>query len=159
MNILISPNVKGNITANFERVTQEQLLRSVLKLANLEEKVEGPIRYIYTKEELDAEHESKKKERILTKVYKLNYIRADELMNMIKPFLSVDVGQKRIQSTANYTFGISEAPTFGSRAECRQAVGLQAVRPAAAAVGGGATAQRGIQPLTGGTSMAGSMSW
>jgi type II secretory pathway component GspD/PulD (secretin) len=154
-NILISPNVKGNITANFERVTQEQLLRSVLKLANLEEKVEGPIRYVYTKEELDAEHESKKKERILTKVYKLNYIRADELMNMIKPFLSVDVGQKRIQSTANYNFGISEAPTFGALSGATAGAG-SAGGGGGGAGGGGVAAQRGIQPLTGGTSMAGS---
>ncbi len=156
MNILISPNVQGNITANFERVTQDQLLKSVLKLANLEERVEGPIRYIYTKEELDAEHESKKKERILTKVYKLNYIRADELMNMLKPFLSVDVGQKRIQSTANYPFGISEAPTFGSLGGATAGGGGGGGGGGGAASGGGVAAQRGIQPTTGGTSMAGS---
>jgi general secretion pathway protein D len=154
LSILVSPKVSGNITANFERVTQEQLLASVLKLANLVEKKDGPVRYIYTKEELDAERESKKKERILTKVYKLNYIRADELMTMIRPFLSEDVGQKRIQSTANYTFGISEAPTFGSLGGTTSGGGMMAGGVGGA--GGGVMAQRGIQPLTGGTSLAGS---
>ena len=108
MNILVSPNVQGTITANFEKVTLDQLLQSVLTLANLVEKREGTIHYIYTQEEVQAQTESKMKERILTKVYKLNYIRADELMTLIRPFLSEDVGQKRIQSTANYPFGISE---------------------------------------------------
>ena len=63
MNILVSPRVSGNITANFEQVTQEQLLQSVLKLANLEEKREGTIHFIYTAEEIRAEQEAKKKER------------------------------------------------------------------------------------------------
>ena len=56
-NILVSPNVSGNITANFEKVTQDQLLSSVLKLANLEAKHEGTIQYIYTQEEMRAEQE------------------------------------------------------------------------------------------------------
>ena len=43
MNLAISPKVQGAITANFEKVTTQDLLRSVLKLANLVEKVDGEL--------------------------------------------------------------------------------------------------------------------
>ena len=114
MNILVSPKVSGTITANFEKVTIQELLGSILKLADLVEKVEGGIHFIYSKEELKDVAETAKKERIVTKVYRLNYIRADELMVMISPFLSSDVGRKRFATSANYQFGISESSTLST---------------------------------------------
>ena len=114
LNILVSPKVSGTITANFEKVTIQELLDSVLKLANLVEKTERGIHFIYSREELKDQAETTKKERIVTKVYRLNYIRADELMVMIAPFLSEDVGRKRFATSANYQFGISEASTLAT---------------------------------------------
>lgn len=114
MNILVSPKVSGTITANFEKVTIQELLGSILKLADLVEKVEGGMHFIYSKEELKDVAETAKKERIVTKVYRLNYIRADELMVMISPFLSDDVGKKRFATSANYQFGISESSTLST---------------------------------------------
>ena len=114
MNILVSPKVSGTITANFEKVTIQELLSSILKLADLVEKVEGGIHFIYSKEETRDVTETAKKERIVTKVYRLNYIRADELMVMISPFLSNDVGKKRFATSANYQFGISESSTLST---------------------------------------------
>ena len=114
LNILVSPKVSGTITANFEKVTIDELLNSVLKLANLVEKTEGGIHFIYSREELKDQAETTKKERIVTKVYRLNYVRADELMVMITPFLSEDVGRKRFATSANYQFGISESSTLAT---------------------------------------------
>ena len=114
LNILVSPKVSGTVTANFEGVTLDRVLAAVLKLAHLVEKKEGSIHYIYTKQEIVDEAEDVKKERILTKVYKLNYVRSDEMLNMIRPFLSVDVGQKRVATSPSYRFGISESNTFAS---------------------------------------------
>ena len=114
LNILVSPKVSGTVTANFEGVTLDRVLAAVLKLAHLVEKKEGSIHYIYTKQEIADEAEDVKKERILTKVYKLNYVRSDEMLNMIRPFLSVDVGQKRVATSPSYRFGISESNTFAS---------------------------------------------
>ncbi len=114
MNILVSPKVQGTITANFEGVTVEKVLEAIIKLANLVDKQEGSIHYIYTKEELLDEADFTKKERILTKVYKLSYVRADEILGVIRPFLSREVGQKRISVTPSYRFGISESATFVS---------------------------------------------
>ena len=61
------------------------------------------------KEELKDEAETAKKERIVTKVYRLNYIRADELMVMITPFLERrrrpeairDIGQLPVRESAS----------------------------------------------------------
>ena len=114
LNILVSPKVSGNITANFEKIPSDELLKSVLKLANLVEKVDGNVHYIYTREEVKDEAETKMKEKIVTKVYRLNYIRADEMMVMITPFLSPDVGRKRFATSANYLFGVSEASTLSA---------------------------------------------
>jgi general secretion pathway protein D len=158
LNILVSPKVKGTITANFEKIAPDELLKSVLKLANLIEKVEGNVHFIYAKEELRDQAETKMKEKIVTKVYRLNYVRADEMMVMISPFLSQDVGRKRFSTTANYMFGVSEASTLSSG-------GLGGAGGGAggggmgggggAAMGGAGTIQRGTQPPTGGSSLSG----
>ena len=154
MNILVSPKVAGSITANFEKVTLQELLKSVLKLADLVEKTDGGIHYIYSREEIRDVAETAKKERIVTKVYRLNYIRADELMVMLAPFLSDDVGKKRFSTSANYQFGISEASTLTTGgAGGGAAGGGGGGGGGGAAVGGAGTIQRGTQPSTGGISM------
>lgn len=166
LNILVSPKVSGNITANFEKISPDELLRSVLKLANLVEKVEGNVHFIYAKDELKDQTETKMKEKIVTKVYRLNYVRADEMMVMITPFLSVDVGRKRFSTTANYLFGVSEASTLsagglgvtgtGGMGTGMAGMGMAGAGMAGAAAPGGAgTVQRGTQPATGGLSLAG----
>ena len=114
LNILVSPKVSGTITANFENTSVEQVLKSVIKLANLVEKTEGKIHYLYTKGEIDEDAEFTKSEKIMTRVYRLNYVRSDELLAMIRPFLSADVGQKRVSVTPSYKFGIGESATFVS---------------------------------------------
>ncbi len=157
MNILISPKVTGTITANFEKVTIQELLGSILKLADLVEKVEGGIHFIYSKEETREVAETAKKERIITKVYRLNYIRADELMVMISPFLSNEVGKKRFATSANYQFGISEASTLttgGAGGGGGVGGGGGGGGGGGVAPGGAGTIQRGTQPITGGASMA-----
>ena len=57
LNILVSPKVSGTITANFEGTTVDEVLKAVIKLANLVEKTEGTIHYLYTKGELDEDAE------------------------------------------------------------------------------------------------------
>jgi general secretion pathway protein D len=155
MNILVSPKVSGTITANFEKVTIQELLGSILKLADLVEKVEGGIHFIYSKGELKDVAETALKERIVTKVYRLNYIRADELMVMISPFLSSDVGRKRFATSANYQFGISESSTLTTGGVGAAGGGVAGGGAGGAVAPGGAgTIQRGTQPITGGASMA-----
>ncbi len=160
LNILVSPKVSGNITANFENTSVEQVLKSVIKLANLVEKTEGKIHYLYTKGEVDDDAEILKREKIMTRIYRLNYVRPDELLQMIRPFLSIDVGQKRVSVTPAYRFGIGESATFvsgGAGAASASGGGASSANTGGptnqGASGGGATVG-GYQPPTGGNSMA-----
>ncbi|MGP0063252.1 MAG: hypothetical protein ACLQGP_06560 [Isosphaeraceae bacterium] len=151
MNILVSPKVTGTITVNFEGVTVERVLTAIIKLADLVEKQEGSFHYIYTKGELQDQAEVVKKERILTKVYKLNYIRSDEALNIIRPFLSADVGHKRISVTPSYRFGISESATFVSGGGAAAgAGGGGGSGGGGGGGGGGGTGGPGGSPPTGG---------
>jgi type IV pilus secretin PilQ/predicted competence protein len=159
MNILVSPKVTGVVTANFEGVTVDQVLRALIKLADLTEKQEGSIHYIYTKAELQDEAEFTKKERILTRVYKLNYVRSDELLGIIRPFLSADVGQRRLAVSPSYRFGISESATFvsgGGQAMSAGGIsggGAGVAGPGGAPPSGGGPTIAGFQPPTGGNSL------
>jgi type II secretory pathway component GspD/PulD (secretin) len=147
-NILVSPRVSGTITANFEGVTLQKVIDSIIKLANLVDKQEGTLHYIYTKEEVQDEAEFTKKERILTKVYKLSYVRADEILGVIRPFLSADVGRQRISVTPSYRFGISESATFVSG-------GGMSIGGAGAGGGGGTGGPGGAPPTGGGPTIGG----
>ncbi|MFI5454611.1 MAG: LysM peptidoglycan-binding domain-containing protein [Isosphaerales bacterium] len=153
MNILVSPRVSGTVTVNFENVTVDKVLAAVLKLANLVEKTEGSIHYIYTKGELQDEEQAVLKERILTKVYKLNYVRSDEMMTIIKPFLSTDVGLKRFANTPTYRYGISESATFMSGGVPSAGAGGAVGGAGSAGAGGAAAVVTGIQAPTGGNSL------
>ncbi len=160
LNILVSPRVSGNITANFENTSVEQVLKSVIKLANLVEKTDGKIHYLYTKGEVDDDAEILKREKIMTRIYRLNYVRPDELLQMIRPFLSIEVGQKRVSVTPAYRFGIGESATFvsgGAGAASAGGGGASSANTGGptnqGASGGGATVG-GYQPPTGGNSMA-----
>ena len=159
MNILISPGVSGTITANFENTAVEQVLKSVIKLANLVEKREGAIHYLYSKGEIDEDAEFTKREKIMTRVYRLNYVRSDELLAMIRPFLSIDVGQKRVSVTPSYRFGIGESATFvsgGAGAASASGGGGSSANtggPTNQGASGGGSTVGGYQPPTGGNSM------
>ena len=158
LNILVSPKVSGTITANFENTSVDQVLKAVIKLAGLVEKKEGTIHYLYTKGEIEDDAEVLKREKIMTRVYRLNYVRSDELLRMIRPFLSVDVGQKRVAVTPSYRFGIGESATFvsgGAGAATASGGGASTANTGGptnqGASGGGATVG-GYQPPTGGNS-------
>jgi type IV pilus secretin PilQ/predicted competence protein len=157
MNILVSPGVTGTVTVNFENVPVDKVFAAVLKLANLVEKTEGTIHYVYTRGELQNEAEAVKKEKILTKVYKLNYVRSDEMMTIIRPFLSADVGQSRFANTPSYRYGISESATFVSGGTPSVGGGGSAAGGAGGGGGGGGGGAQiitGNQVATGGNSLA-----
>jgi len=160
LNILVSPKVSGTITANFEGSTIDEVLKAVIKLANLVEKKEGTIHYLYSKGEIDDDAEVLKREKIITRVYKLNYVRSDEMLTMIRPFLSVDVGQKRVSVTPSYRFGIGESATFvsggagGASATGGGGATSGTGGPTNQGTAGGGATMGGFQPPTGGNSMA-----
>ena len=80
---------------------------------------------------------------------------------MIRPFLSRDVGQKRISVTPSYRFGISESATFVSGGGQAMSAGGgggggggRNGRPGRSPPSGGGPTIGGFQPPTGGNSLA-----
>ncbi len=91
LNILVSPNVKGTVTADLSsNLSVEQTLDAILKSCNLGARHENGIIYVHTPEELRARNGGAKEDKIDIRVYKLNYTRSTDIKKMIEQFLSPD---------------------------------------------------------------------
>lgn len=111
LNILVSPGVKGRVTADLKGVTYEQALQAILKLCNLTSRREKDIIYVYTQEELGQMNQISSNGILGTRVYRLNYVRSEDIANMIRPFLSE---QAKLSSTPPSQVGISEGGAAGN---------------------------------------------
>ena len=140
INLLISPSVSGSITVNLDGVTRQQALEAVLSLGNLEAYRTGGLTYIYTAEEFKALNLGRR--RAATKVYRLQYVRANEMAVMLRQFLSAD---GKVTATPEAEEGIDENANF--------AAGLPSV--SATAGGGGGSGSAGGRGTTGGNTLSG----
>ena len=141
LNLLISPNVTGSITVNLDGVTREQALEAILSLGNLEAYRTNGLTYIYTAEEYRALNLGRR--RPATKVYRLQYVRANEIAIMLRQFLSTD---GKVTATPESDEGIDENANFSS--------GLPTVSASASAGGGGGGGRSG-SGSTGGNTLSG----
>ncbi len=112
LNILVSPGVQGQVTVNLDKVSLDQALEAILKLGNLTSKKEDNLIYVFTPEELLLQGD---RGPISTHVYHLNYIRANDLDDMLRPFLS-DGGKLTVtpQGTEGITGGTNLFGGFGA---------------------------------------------
>jgi type IV pilus secretin PilQ/predicted competence protein len=85
-NLLVSPAVTGTIRIDLADVTFEQALEAIERLGALGSRVEGPLTYIYTAQELADLKDRESEPQV--RVYHLNYIRASDLTLIIRGFLS-----------------------------------------------------------------------
>jgi type II secretory pathway component GspD/PulD (secretin) len=85
-NILISPAVQGQIRVELNNVRFDDALAIVAKLANLGVRREGELVYVYTARELDDIKANERQTAV--RIYHLNYIRAVDLILVLRPFLS-----------------------------------------------------------------------
>jgi type IV pilus assembly protein PilQ len=86
LNIIASKNVKGKVTADLYNVTIEQVLDAICRSNGLQWSREENAVYLCTEEEGKAAriHES----RMVTEVFSLNYLTADDAAKLIAPALS-----------------------------------------------------------------------
>jgi type IV pilus secretin PilQ/predicted competence protein len=149
VNIQVSPGVSGRIAVKLENVSFHEALESVLKLANLAAIRENQLIYVYTPKELvDAR---RKGGRFSTRIYRLNYVRAKDLEEMIKPFLSEE-GKLAVTPKAEVGIGGFGATGGASGAGGGGAGGGSGSSGASSGAGG--TGGAG-QETTGGDSLAG----
>jgi type IV pilus secretin PilQ/predicted competence protein len=84
MNVLVSPAVSGQVTVDLRDVSVEETLRAVLKSCRLAATREKGILYVCTA----AEQRQANDQEALVRVYRLKYVKAADLMKMVKPLLT-----------------------------------------------------------------------
>lgn len=85
-NIVSSPNVSGTVTANLYDVSFSEALKAILIPNGADFRIDGKFVYVYTKDEL-LELSNALAPSPETKVYRLNYVSANEAETYIKPVL------------------------------------------------------------------------
>jgi type IV pilus secretin PilQ/predicted competence protein len=151
LNIMLSTGVSGRVTANLEGATVDQALKAILKLGNLTARREEGLIYVYTAQ--DFKDQSTYNQQITTRIYRLNYIRASDLMTMVRDILSAD---GTMTATPESNEGINDSPTFNpsgvSGGGGGGGGGGGAVTAPSSTGGGGGSAGRGT---SGGNSLSG----
>lgn len=87
-NIVASKSVQGPVTANLYNVTVREALDAILHANGYAYREKGNFIYVYTVKELQEIEKSERK--LVTKVFRLNYIPGATAVDMIKPVLSGD---------------------------------------------------------------------
>jgi general secretion pathway protein D len=155
LNILVSPGVSGRVNVNLEGASLDQALDAILHLGNLVAKRQNQIIYVYTKDEYGLVE----MQNLITRIYKLNYLRSHDLETMIKPLLS-DGG--RVTSTPQSLEGINTSSVLSTTAGGGATGGSGGGGAAgggggggAGGGGGGAGGAGGGQTFTGGNTLSG----
>jgi type II secretory pathway component GspD/PulD (secretin) len=98
LNIIASKSVSGPVTATLNGVTAETALAAVLKSAGYVGRQEGNILYVGTATDLEAIDQAA--DRLVTRVYRPNYIRAADLSALIVPLLTPAIGKSTVSAPA-----------------------------------------------------------
>jgi type IV pilus assembly protein PilQ len=111
LNILASASVQGNVTASLRNVDIGTALSAILKSTGFVARREGDI--IYVGKPADMASMDQTVDRILTRVYRPNYITAAEIQKLFTPLLSKDVGSITVSSPAEVDIQADQVKTGG----------------------------------------------
>jgi type IV pilus assembly protein PilQ len=111
LNILASSSVQGNVTASLRNVDIETALAAILKSTGFVARREGQI--IYVGKPADLALMDQTVDRIVTRVYRPNYITAAEIQKLFTPLLSKDVGSITVSSPAEVDIPADQTKTGG----------------------------------------------
>ncbi len=111
LNILSMESVTGLVSATLTDVEIETALDAVLKSRGLVSRREGNIVYVGTPEELHFVEYSG--DLILTRVYRPNYVTAQDMQSLITPLLSKELGQITISAASDVGIASDSASAGG----------------------------------------------
>jgi type IV pilus assembly protein PilQ len=115
-NIVASKDVRGTVTANLYDVTVREALDAILQANGYAYREKGNFIYVYTAKEL--EQIEKAERRMQTRVFRLSYTPAANVINLIKPVLSE---QGQVAATTPAVTGIpSNNSTTGGDAHANE---------------------------------------
>jgi type IV pilus assembly protein PilQ len=112
LNILASSSVQGAVTASLTDVDVDTALAAILKTTGFVSRREGKI--IYVGKPADMEAMDQTVDRVLTRVYWPNYIKAADLQAYITPLLSKTVGVSTVSSPAEVDIPSDQTKTGGN---------------------------------------------
>lgn len=85
-NIVIAPNVSGTVSLDLYNVSFEEALDAILRSANLVAHQEGS--FIYVCSSTEAAERVAPRRAVVSKVFRLSYANAEEVMKLLQPLLS-----------------------------------------------------------------------
>lgn len=112
LNILASKSVTGTVTANLAGVDLDTMIGAILKSTGYIARREGEIIYVGTPADFAAMDQSE--DRVLTRVYRPNYIKAADLQALFTSLLSPDVGKVTVSSPAEIDIPADQNKTGGN---------------------------------------------
>lgn len=111
LNIVASKNVQGTVTANLHGVSIETALAAILKSTGYVAVREGDILYVALPTDLAQMHQTQ--DRIATRIYRPNYVRAADLQALFTPLLSTD-GKITVSTPAQTDIPSDQTKTGGN---------------------------------------------
>lgn len=111
LNILASEKVTGRLTASLTDVDAASALAAILKTTGFVARYEDGIVYVATPAELEVMDQTQ--DRLLTRVYRPNYVKAAELEKLFTPLISPDVGKVTVTSPAETDIPSEQVKTGG----------------------------------------------
>jgi type IV pilus assembly protein PilQ len=111
LNIIASANVKGNVTANLNGVDLETALAAILKSTGYVAGREGNI--IYVGLPTDLVQMNQFQDRIVTRVYRPNYVKAADLQTLFTPLLTTD-GKITVSTASQIDIPADQVKTGGN---------------------------------------------
>ena len=98
INILASPTVQGTVSATLRNVEIEEALDAIVRMNGFRARKDGPFVFIGTPTDFISLEQSF--DTIATRIFRPNYITANELQQLIKPLLTEGTGVCSISSAA-----------------------------------------------------------
>jgi type IV pilus assembly protein PilQ len=112
LNILASKSVSGAVTASLTGVDLETALAAILKSTGYVARREGQIIYVGTPADFAAMDQTE--DRILTRVYRPNYIKAADLQGLFTSLLTPEVGKVTVSAPADVDIPADQIKTGGN---------------------------------------------
>jgi len=112
LNILASNTVQGRVTAAFNGVDLNSAMEAILRATGLVARREGKFIYVGTPQ--DFEQMEQTLDRVCTRVYRPNYVAAQELQTLIQPLLSPKVGVVTVSAPSEVGIGADDAKAGGN---------------------------------------------
>jgi type IV pilus assembly protein PilQ len=112
LNIMASSSVQGTVTASLTDVDVDTALAAILKTTGFVARREGKI--IYVGKPADMESMDQTADRISTRVYWPNYIKAADLQTLITPLLSKTAGNINVSAASEIDIPSDQNKTGGN---------------------------------------------